>query len=277
MRDLIVVWVDLRTNAHDPSPVPVAAAGLRLACVRTSSAIDDVLAAVTERGVLCFEFDTPDRPGLLALAAAKVRRPSMPILMLTESHSESLAVWALRARVWDYLVAPVGVDGLRERLRALDTIADAMCGRVNACPVPPLPPEVQVRARRIATATRAAHEYLQAHFNEPLGTRKMAERCHLSTSEFCRAYKREHGIPFGESVLRQRVAAARELLGSPQAVISDVACAVGFNDPSYFSRVFRRFTGMSASAYRLACLTRGRVPEGSGPVLHGLAIGGEIG
>jgi DNA-binding NarL/FixJ family response regulator len=53
---------------------------------------------------LCFEFDYPDRERLLAMQSVKRSHPRLPILMLTLGHSESLAVWAFRARVWNYLV-----------------------------------------------------------------------------------------------------------------------------------------------------------------------------
>ena len=40
-------------------------------------------------------------------------------VMITEEHSESLAVWALRARVWDYLVKPVDLSYLLSRVDVL--------------------------------------------------------------------------------------------------------------------------------------------------------------
>lgn len=272
MRDLTVVWVDLRRCSADGSPVPVSAVGFRLERVHGCTGIEAFVNAQS-RPVLCFEFDTPDRAGLQSLTEVKSRHPAVPILMLTESHSEALAVWALRTRVWDYFVAPVDPAALRERLSALAILATTRpLPRTNVCPVPTLPRELSVRTRRSADVTRVAFNYLQLHFDEPLSAGRMAALCHLSTSEFCRAFKRQHGMPFGEALLRCRIAAARALLRSAQVVISDVAYAVGFNDPSYFSRVFRRYSAMSASAYRLQALSRlprpaesPAVPSGSGP------------
>lgn len=271
MRDLTVVWVDLRRRSSGESPVPAAAAGLRLERLPTSAGIQ---AFVGERTcpVLCFEFDEPDRVGLQSLTDVKARCPAVPILMLTESHSETLAVWALRARVWDYLVAPVDAAALRERLSALAAVA-AMPPRprVNVYPVPSLPRELSVRTRRSADVTRMAFDYLQSHYDEPLSAGRMALLCHLSTSEFCRVFKRRYGMPFGEALLRCRIAAARDRLRSAQVAISDVAFAVGFNDPSYFSRVFRRYCAMSASAYRLQALSRPSLPADAFESLGGTA------
>ena len=53
------------------------------------------------------------------MQAIKQAHPRLPILMLTLEHSESLAVWAFRARVWNYLVKPVSPAELAENLNAL--------------------------------------------------------------------------------------------------------------------------------------------------------------
>ena len=68
---------------------------------------------------LCFEFDEPDAPGIAALAHTRHAHPSLPVLMVTGGHSEAVAIWALRIRVWDLLVKPVSSGELRQRLSAL--------------------------------------------------------------------------------------------------------------------------------------------------------------
>ena len=55
----------------------------------------------------CFEYDYPDTSGLSTLRQTSCQFPSIPIIMLTEQHSEALATWALRLHVWDYFVHPL--------------------------------------------------------------------------------------------------------------------------------------------------------------------------
>ena len=71
---------------------------------------------------LCFEFDFPDLEGLRAVKTTKLRFPELPILMLTDYHSEDLAVWAFRARVWDFLVKPLSSSDLHDRVETLFNI-----------------------------------------------------------------------------------------------------------------------------------------------------------
>ena len=68
---------------------------------------------------LCFEFDFPNASDLAVLQQTKRQHPELPLLMITESHSESLAVWAFRSGVWDYLVKPLTADELNRRIETL--------------------------------------------------------------------------------------------------------------------------------------------------------------
>ena len=68
---------------------------------------------------LCFEFDEPDAPGIAALAHTRRAHPSLPVLMITGGHSEAVATWALRIRVWDLLVKPVCSGEFSQRLTPL--------------------------------------------------------------------------------------------------------------------------------------------------------------
>jgi AraC-like DNA-binding protein len=61
---------------------------------------------------------------------------------------------------------------------------------------------------------------------------------------------RESGLSYSELVEQTRCELACRLLDRPGAKAADVARALGYTDPSSFSRAFRRWTGMSPSAYR---------------------------
>jgi AraC-like DNA-binding protein len=71
----------------------------------------------------------------------------------------------------------------------------------------------------------------------------------MCKSEFSRTFKREHAETFFEFVLRTRVHRAAELLAAGNVAVKEVAYAVGFNDVSYFGRVFRRHFGVAPSQY----------------------------
>jgi DNA-binding response OmpR family regulator len=78
--------------------------------------------------IVCWEFDDPHAGALRAMRDFKVANPSLPLLMLTTQHSEALAVWAFRARVWNYLVKPVAASELRANFNALARIVPEASG-----------------------------------------------------------------------------------------------------------------------------------------------------
>src|SRR5687767_4430448 len=75
--------------------------------------------------ILCFDFDSPDQKRLGEMRELKRAYSKLPVLMFTREHSEALAVWAFRSRVWNYFVKPVPTLELEESLAALAQIVGA--------------------------------------------------------------------------------------------------------------------------------------------------------
>ena len=61
---------------------------------------------------------------------------------------------------------------------------------------------------------------------------------------------KQHGAFSWSELMTPDPAVAREFLAEPRASVSQVAYEVGFNDLSYFGRVFRRLVGVPASHFR---------------------------
>ena len=72
----------------------------------------------------------------------------------------------------------------------------------------------------------------------------------MPPSRFCREFKAAFGVTFVEHLANARVLQAKRLLANPTMPVADVAAAVGFTDPSYFTRVFRKQEGVSPTEYR---------------------------
>ncbi len=77
-----------------------------------------------------------------------------------------------------------------------------------------------------------------------------AEELGVSTNYLSRLVKQSTGRSPGAWVDIVRIGRAKELLGGTPSSIIDIAVAVGLEDQSYFSRFFRKHTGLTPSAYR---------------------------
>lgn len=99
-------------------------------------------------------------------------------------------------------------------------------------------------------AINSAMLYLSEHFREKVDLHKCASLCHLSLSRFAHLFKIKLGISPYRFVLSLRIDEAKDLLLYSSMNVSEVSENVGISDPSYFSRLFRRYTGYSPSDYR---------------------------
>jgi two-component system response regulator YesN len=82
--------------------------------------------------------------------------------------------------------------------------------------------------------------------------RELAEHVNLSTNHFCTVFSQATGKTFTEYLTDLRMEKAKELLSNAALRTSDVAYQVGFNDPHYFSYLFRKHEGVSPRDYRAA-------------------------
>lgn len=77
-----------------------------------------------------------------------------------------------------------------------------------------------------------------------------ADQLHLSANYFGDLIKKETGTSAQEYILVKTMAVAKELLVDPSKSISDVAYALGYQYPQYFSKAFKRVIGCSPNEYR---------------------------
>ena len=201
--------------------------------------------------LICFDFDFPDISSLKAMRRTRRTFPSLPIIMLTKQHSETLAIWALRIHVWDYFVKPLEADDLLTSVTmSLNQNTSSKNGLTHEYLLSnPLPPEVRIQFRG-ENKTYPAQFYVEAHYHERISEKEVAQLCGMNCTTFSRHFKKEHTTTFRDYLVKFRINKARKLLQNPKASVTDIAYMVGFNDPSYFTRVFKRIVGMSPSQYR---------------------------
>lgn len=219
---------------------------------------------------LIFDFDYPDQNRLHAMQVIKQSHARLPILMLTLEHSEMLAVWAFRARVWNYLVKPIASTEFSENLNALANIGNrASPPRVAQLLNAAVPSELRVQpiAPSVARLQPALH-YVKQHYPEKVSANAAAGECGLTRFEFSRKFRAAFGMTFREYLLRVRITEARRLLTEGGASVTSVGYSVGFNDGSHFARMFKRYTGMLPSQYEPSVLLPQLDAERSGRPLQ---------
>ncbi|MGF2686225.1 helix-turn-helix domain-containing protein [Marinobacter sp. DUT-3] len=258
MEKATVVLVDATQYGADPAVVRVIERRFPLVCVTKQDDLEAVYAS-EGRYITCFEFDFPDIPSLSMLSEAKRDFASIPMVMFTEQHSEALAVWALRTRVWDYFVKPVNEGTVVESLNRLDRLLAESSNRDRRSTIhqkQPLPDDARFQKHRGEDKTvESAASYIEQHLADKLMQADIAERCGTNSYQLSRAFKRVYGITFQDYIMRRRIEKATTLLHNNSATIMDVCWSVGFHDASHFTKMFYRHTGMTPTQYRHKWLT----------------------
>lgn len=95
-----------------------------------------------------------------------------------------------------------------------------------------------------------ASTYFNEHYNEEISVEEYAASRHMSVSWFIRAFKQYIGITPMQYVLSIRIANAQNLLEATDYNITEISNMVGYDNPLYFSRIFKKQRGLSPSEYR---------------------------
>ena len=254
----MLLWVDMCCGAHGAAS---AAEFSRHCQVRPTDSqhLWAALSLASNADVICFDFEHPDMSCLKFMADTKARFPSVPIIMLMSQQSADVVLWALRARIFDVLLKPLSArDVLRcvERLSPVLEARRTQQTRANATGTEAIPDEARYRARRSSRGKLdSVLGYIEKNYAQQITELEVAKECGLSPFEFSRAFHAAHGITFRDYLSECRLVQSKRLLGLAQVSVSDVAAMAGFNDPSYFARLFRKRTGISPSAYRTSLLS----------------------
>lgn len=95
-----------------------------------------------------------------------------------------------------------------------------------------------------------AVERMHHRFSEPFSLKEYADQCHMSPCWFTRLFHRQTGASPRRYLTGIRLNKARELLASSGFTVGDIAQAVGYPNALYFSRIFKKYVGISPSGYR---------------------------
>jgi len=93
--------------------------------------------------------------------------------------------------------------------------------------------------------------YMTQNLNRPLQVSTLAALVNISPSHYFALFKRHTGRAPMDYFTRLRMEQARRLLDTTEASVKEVAATLGYDDPFYFSRVFKSVNQLAPSNYRI--------------------------
>ncbi|WP_379141730.1 response regulator [Paenibacillus sp. sgz500992] len=98
-----------------------------------------------------------------------------------------------------------------------------------------------------------AKRYIEDNYHKDLSIEELSEVAGLSISHFCTLFKQISGYTFLEFVTNCRMEKAKYILQNSNVKVYQVAPLVGYQDPRYFTQVFKKATGKTPTEYREEC------------------------
>ncbi|MBQ2823266.1 MAG: AraC family transcriptional regulator [Oscillospiraceae bacterium] len=95
-----------------------------------------------------------------------------------------------------------------------------------------------------------AFEFINENFRRDITLEEVASAAGVTPEYFCRIFRRRMNMRPFEYVAKMRVQEAKKLLETTSVPVSEIGCAVGYHDKSYFGSVFKKYEGISPSAFR---------------------------
>lgn len=93
-------------------------------------------------------------------------------------------------------------------------------------------------------------QYIEDHYAEPLSLTTLAEYFHFNASYLSSYFSTHLKVGFSDYLNQVRIVKAKHILKSSSVSVSQVSEMVGYSEPSYFCKVFKRIEGSSPGSYR---------------------------
>jgi len=198
-------------------------------------------------------------PNLAHIYGAQSKHPwKIYWLHFNGSGAEAMLSWTPFSKKSPVMTCSA-IDGLRRHFRALlATVelgySDHCLLELSRCLINVLT-LLHARGSGTPQARQASRidqimDYMREHLHEPEPLDFYARHCSLSVSRFSEAFREHCGVSPMTYFTELRIQRACVMLDTSELQVGEIAGSLGFQDPLYFSRLFRQHTGLPPTAYR---------------------------
>ena len=181
----------------------------------------------------------PGMDGFELIEWIKTNSYNCEIIILTAYGTFEYARKALDFGVTGYLLKPLNEAELKELInKAIYNISQnsRQAGHLNAL--------------NYSLPVRLACEYIDKNYQEDINLNKISNYVSLSKNYFCNIFKKETGMTIWDYLIRIRMEEAKKMLLETEQKTYEISELVGYDDPSYFGRLFKKYTGFTTIEFR---------------------------
>ncbi|ADL41472.1 two component transcriptional regulator, AraC family [Caldicellulosiruptor obsidiansis OB47] len=109
---------------------------------------------------------------------------------------------------------------------------------------------IQKKTYSSSNIVSQAIEYIKNNFKRNISLEEMSQVLNISPYYFSKIFKKSVGINFKEYLIKMKIEHAQKLLIETNMPIKEIAYEVGFDDPNYFIKAFKKYTGSTPASVR---------------------------
>ncbi len=180
----------------------------------------------------------PVKNGLEIVEYVRRRKLKTHIILISAYDAFDYAHRAINLGVQAYLLKPISVDLLREKVTQILALSpDA----------PPVPAPVVDKKEQLRLAI---DEYLQRNLNEKITLAEMARAFYFTPPYFSHLFTQLYGLSFTDYLTKLKIDRSLKYLADSRYKVTQIAEMLGFADYRYFIRIFEKYNGCSPLQYR---------------------------
>ncbi|QAT40392.1 response regulator [Clostridium sp. JN-9] len=196
--------------------------------------------------IILMDIEMPEASGLEAQEAIIEFLPNVTTIILSAYDNFQFAQTAIRLKVFDYILKPAKPSDLSDVLgNAIDHINKlSMQSNIASSG------KDEFTGNEFSQIINAALKYINNNYNQNINLESVASYIHLNPQYFSRYFKNSTGMNFVDYLSLVRVREAKKMLLTTDFSIAEVSLKMGYIDPSYFSKVFMKYEGVTPNKFR---------------------------
>lgn len=210
--------------------------------------------------IAILDIELQDISGLVIAEKIREASKTCAILFLADSDNLTYAKQAIKLRALDLLLKPYDTAKLLHSVEEAIAYVLHFEYPLRQHPLHPLPEtaaqDITAEGIRLSLVREDIRTYIDAHYMEELSMKNAAHAMNYSDAYFCKLFKQCFHVNFSTYLNEYRIEKAKQLMKNPRTSIKDISIACGYTDSNYFTRVFKRITGLTPSSYRVLIMEK---------------------